>query len=136
MVLPRREPSSAWIPAHPREVGGVRKLTESVLSGWRIPESVVYVAQVLVSEVFTNAVRHGDGEDISVAFSYAEDEVRIEVGDGSPGVPKLMEPDLDSEHGRGMDIVSKLAKEWGVSSGGMTTWFTIPAAEVIAWDVA
>jgi anti-sigma regulatory factor (Ser/Thr protein kinase) len=124
-----RETAVARVPAHARHVGELRRLTGLVLTGWGLHEDDVYVVQLLVSEIATNAIEHGGGESISFALSYVGGEVLGEIGDGSVEQPVLRpkDPDGEREHGRGMAIVSDLAR-WGTSDGGKTTWFRFSAA--------
>ena len=56
-------------------------------------------------------------------------QVLIEVDDSSPNHPVLVRPNDTEPHGRGMLIVNKLAKAWGVdghpATGGKTVWARI-----------
>lgn len=78
---------------------------------------------LVVSEMVTNAVRHGRPP---VALDlYADGEsVLVRVGDGSPHPPLAREADDDAESGRGMALMQVLAAEHGVdrSPPGKTVW--------------
>jgi anti-sigma regulatory factor (Ser/Thr protein kinase) len=89
-------------------------------------------AVLLVSELFGNSVRHsGSGAcraAITVAVRARAGIVRVEVTDRSgPGVPELRPADGDTESGRGLSVVARLAARWGWRKrGGRTvTWFEL-----------
>ena len=76
------------------------------------------VAVLLVSEIFSNSIRHsrsGDpGETVTIAVRAGDGIVRIEVTDrAGPGTPELRSADRDTEGGRGLQLVAGLATRWG-----------------------
>ncbi len=119
--LPRDPTSVAAARAHCREV--VRQL----------PDEVAETAVLLVSELATNAVLHGRGEryEVAVAFSSATGELSVGATDSLDGEPRVMNPDINEEHGRGLQLVAALAERWGVerddSAGTKTVWFALTA---------
>jgi anti-sigma regulatory factor (Ser/Thr protein kinase) len=72
---------------------------------------------LVVSELVTNAVVHGDG-DITLNVTVALDSVRVEVGDREPELPDRLVAALDAESGRGLLLVSRIARDWGVRAAG------------------
>lgn len=85
------------------------------------------VVALLVSELTTNAMVHGEGH-VSVRIVARKTGVRVEVGDASPAVPARRTPDLDAEGGRGIALVEALASSWGVElsvPSGKTVWFEL-----------
>ena len=96
-----------------------------------LPERVREDVLLLVSELVTNAVRHGGaGADHSLELDLelSQRHVRVEVGDpgsgsGAPDLPTVS-PEVG---GWGLRMVDQVADEWGVSSGGPGTrvWFEI-----------
>ena len=54
----------------------------------------------------------------------------MEVTDAGPGRPRVMHPDDDVQHGRGMLLVAAMCTTWGVISAevGKTIWaeFVLP----------
>ena len=72
---------------------------------------------LVVSELVTNAVVHGDG-DVRVDVTVATGEVRVEVADHERALPDRHDAPADAESGRGLAIVSQLARRWGVRTEG------------------
>ena len=89
-------------------------------------------AELLVSEIFGNSVRHsGSGapaETVSVAVRVGDDMVRVEVTDRAwAGTPELRPAGRDAEGDRGLQLVAALAVRWGSRrrGGRMVTWFEL-----------
>ena len=88
-------------------------------------------ARLLVSELVTNSVRHGNlvaGQEIQLRVDIEGEVLRVEVGDPGGGFelqPRTAGSQEDS--GWGLYLVGRLAERWGVSSDGSTmVWFEIP----------
>lgn len=116
--------------ADPKHVEHARRVTAAVLgeAGVRDRE-VVATVQLLVSEIVTNAIVHGDANSVSFQLTCdAVGEVLIEVDDHSSGAPEVREAGPDDEGGRGMQLVSYFARDWGRK--GTCTWCTVPVASV------
>jgi anti-sigma regulatory factor (Ser/Thr protein kinase) len=82
------------------------------------------VFELVVSELFTNAVRHGGG-DVEVRLSHDGKAVRVEVTDQGGGRPTLRGPEpADTGGGWGLRLVSRLADDWGaeVTHGRTVVW--------------
>lgn len=105
-----------------------------------LPPTVCETAALLVSELATNAVRHGTGDfEVSVR-ELPDGGVWVGVGDAGAGHPVLRSPRITDEHGRGLRLVSSLADRWGVrrrrGEPRKTVWFELngspggPATEV------
>ena len=92
------------------------------------------VAELLVSELVGNAVRHGavaaGAGDVVLRVQPAPDgALRVEVDDaGDPHLP-ARPPDADesAESGRGLLLVDELATRWGAEPipGGKRVWFEV-----------
>jgi PAS domain S-box-containing protein len=85
-------------------------------------------AQLLVSEVVTNALVHS-GTSIDVSMSADEQGVLVEVGDGSKHIPRPRHYAATSITGRGLALLDQTADDWGVVQGirGKTVWFVLSA---------
>ena len=76
------------------------------------------VAILLVSEIFSNSIRHSrscaPGETVTVAVISGDGTVRVEVTDrAGPGTPEPRLAGRDAEGGRGLQLVAGLAAPWG-----------------------
>src|SRR4051812_11693164 len=98
-----------------------RRIVRRALADWGQPD-LSDNAQLLASELLTNALSHGAGPRISFTVYLTEHRVGIEVRDGSPARPVLCHAAPEDESGRGLILVDALADAWGVSPDGMTTW--------------
>jgi anti-sigma regulatory factor (Ser/Thr protein kinase) len=87
-------------------------------------------ALVVVSELLSNAVRHGT-EPISLRLAWDGRALRIEVSDADSRVERVTKPppSPDIEHGRGLALTDRLAANWGAHEAqngrGKTVWATI-----------
>ncbi|MFE3211425.1 ATP-binding protein [Streptomyces niveus] len=117
--------------AEPRHVETARRVTAAVLveAGVR-DRDVVGTVQLLVSEIVTNAIVHGDADLVSfrVTCDAAAGEVLIEVDDHSAGAPEVRDSGPEDEGGRGMQLVAYFARDWGRK--GTCTWCTVPVGPV------
>ncbi len=91
---------------------------------------------LLVSEVVTNAVLHARSE-IRLVVRDGVEVVRVEVHDGSPVPPRLHHFPPSSGTGRGLRMVDRLARAWGVDPlghGGKVVWFEVGLPADSAWS--
>ena len=117
-------------PNEARSVAGARRFVESELDD--LPPDVVATAQLLVSELATNAVVHTAASfEVLAERSAAARRVRVAVRDEGPGEPAPRELEPLAEHGRGLLLVEALADRWGVDPAdgqpGKTVWFELAA---------
>jgi anti-sigma regulatory factor (Ser/Thr protein kinase) len=111
--------------------GCARDYARAVLSTWEVDADVIDTAQLLVSELITNAVQATQrlGLDVpsSVGLRLTDRgrHVLIEVADANPNGPDPQDPEADAEHGRGLLLVDTLAVEWGyyeTDAPGKVVW--------------
>lgn len=82
-------------------------------------------ARLAVSELATNAVRHGVGE-ITVRAELDEDRLLVEVIDRGSGFERVVrERDFDQVGGWGLHIVDAAVSRWGIHEGTTHVWFEI-----------
>jgi anti-sigma regulatory factor (Ser/Thr protein kinase) len=115
--------------AAPSSVSVVRAWTRAELAAQHAGPCAVEVAQLLISEVATNAVMHARGEWIVVRWS-TDGQLRAEVHDQDPEHnPRLGHPGPSDAGGRGLILVQALASAWGTWTGssGKCVWFHLPA---------
>lgn len=99
-----------------RNVAAARGALLEALAGWGLTE-VADSAVLVLSELFTNAVRHAHvsvGREIETRFRLTDDRVRIEVHDASDARPVRGPADVESQDGRGLVLVEALADSWDV----------------------
>lgn len=110
-------------------VARVRRAVVLDLQARGLSDLVVDEAEIVSSELVSNAVRHArplqDGM-IRVRWKTKGDAVEIEVTDGGGATtPKPVPRVLWAASGRGLRIVRSLAHEWGVTEDarkGVTVW--------------
>jgi anti-sigma regulatory factor (Ser/Thr protein kinase) len=91
-----------------------RRAAAGVLAGWRFRDPALLAdAQLLVSELVMNAVRHGGGL-IELQIDADADTVTISAADGSSVVPR--QRPADAHGGQGLTVIDGFAKAWGVQS--------------------
>ncbi|WP_327127539.1 SpoIIE family protein phosphatase [Streptomyces sp. NBC_01727] len=107
----------------PREVARARRLVRGKLLDWDLPEAVES-AELMVSELVTNAVKHGRTHHIGLRL-VRTGALLCEVSDDEPAPAALLNASAHDEFGRGLLVVSGLAREWGTSTTarGKTVWF-------------
>jgi anti-sigma regulatory factor (Ser/Thr protein kinase) len=104
-------------------------ITKQVVREWERPD-LVETAELLVSELVTNAIRASGGlPDPVIRLWLVSDRSNlvIRVWDGSRGLPVCQDADPDSECGRGLLLVEALSKDWGVyrRGHGKVVWVLI-----------
>ncbi|MGW0332725.1 ATP-binding protein [Streptomyces sp. NPDC003011] len=106
----------------------VRKALRELLRHWGRPGRSE-IAELLTSELVTNALVHTDHEAVLTA-TVGPRGLRVEVRDFVARRPRLCGPDAgDGTHGRGLVLVQSLADAWGVRLHGVgkAVWFELDA---------
>ena len=105
--------------------GAARRFTGSTLSTWGL-DAHGDVAELLVSELVTNAINHGRTTCL-LELTATPTVLRAAVADDGEGAPRLRYAGPEDESGRGLAIVDALASRWGVepTSSGKVVWFEI-----------
>lgn len=113
---------------HPASVGAARRFVRHVLvSAGR--DDLVEDAELLVSEVVTNAVVHA-GTAVELTASVSGNSLYVEVRDGSSHLPGLRNYTAMAGTGRGLRLLEQLVDRWGVrpEDDGKTLWFELSSA--------
>ncbi len=117
---PRR--IATWdLPADPAVVSEVRASALRQLTDWGLDEAA-FAAELILSELVTNAVRHGTGP---IRVRLLHDRTLIcEVSDTSSTAPHLRRAASTDEGGRGLFLVAQLSQTWGTRylSEGKVIW--------------
>lgn len=94
-------------------------------------DSMADIAELLASELVTNAVLHA-GSAVNVRILSDGEMLRVEVSDSSSSAPQRRNYSADAATGRGLGLVEELAADWGTRTEalGKTVWFTLDAPAV------
>jgi anti-sigma regulatory factor (Ser/Thr protein kinase) len=116
-----------------------RLFVRRVCSSWQLRKERIDIAELLVSELASNAVQassvtepqpvkesmYAELKLIGVRLLELQDSLVIGVWDTSPQPPVLITPSEDLERGRGLQIVDALSIRWGyydARMGGKAVW--------------
>lgn len=118
--------------AGPESAKAARDFTTETLCGWQLG-SLVQEAVLIVTELVTNAIRHGaccasdESGQGQVELAWQRDATRVicVVTDGSARPPVLSPDDPNAESGRGLLVVQALAAAWG--------WMLLGATQKAVW---
>ena len=97
---------------HPSEISRARELARKALTDWGLADHTD-LAELIVSELATNALRHGAGPiDVRLATPRKATS-GLEVHDDGPGRPALQQTTADDEQGRGLALLDALIDLYG-----------------------
>ena len=129
-ALARGRSSSKRAHAHLRPDGSApivaRRLVAKLCQTWDYAE-LCPVAELLISELVTNAIRHA-GTDIEVTAAIGDHFLHLHVRDRTKRLPMLSGTDsLQTHHSRGLKLVDRLSNGWGTTLApyGKTVWVTL-----------
>jgi signal transduction histidine kinase len=117
------------LPSQPASVAAARRFVTTQCLRWQLSAES---AELVVSELVTNAVRYAGGE-VTVTLRRSGDHLVVAVRDDSPRQPRLMHVGDDATSGRGLSIVDAIAVKWDVclhgedGQVGKTVWAEIDA---------
>ena len=116
----------AGVPAAAHEA---RVLLRSWMAARACADDAIETAELLLTEVVANAVRHTDSERLQLTAAFNGRLVRVGVEDCSPDPPRPPPDVVDPERpgGRGVWLVQRLSQAWGWSAvpGGKQVWFEL-----------
>jgi hypothetical protein len=117
-----------------------REFTRITLGGWGIAAGID-VAELVVCELVTNALRHGllsarwmpEEHPIALTLLPQGPYLMCTVTDPEPSGPVLIEPSASAESGRGLQVVESCSVAWGwqpIDGAGKVVWALLPSAEL------
>lgn len=122
----RRLPRLRVFPAVPGSVPAARVWVDAQLGGLGVSPDAIERAELLVSELAGNVVRHTTCEQFVVRLS-VHDSVEVGVYDDDPVArpESRREPHLLDLGGRGLMVISGLAEAWGVEATATGKWVRV-----------
>jgi anti-sigma regulatory factor (Ser/Thr protein kinase) len=120
------------LPCAASSVGDARGALCSLLRGAGSSLDESDAAEMVISELMTNAVVHSfdrRDEQIEVVVEFSERQIHIEVLDHNPRAPVQRDVGLDAPSGRGLTIVDALSTAWGwepIQGVGKRVWCDVP----------
>lgn len=110
------------LPGQPRDAAAARAFLRGALTG-RLPDETLDTAELLISELVTNAIQHA-GTELTVDIAHGPGLLRLAVTDGDPHLHLRGAAAPADERGRGLTLISALTQAWGVRDvpGGKQVW--------------
>jgi hypothetical protein len=99
-------------PVHARDA---RRRARALMAAWGLGEHAS-VGELIVSELVTNAVCHGEAP-IWMRLSADSNTLRVEVHDGGAGRPVRKHPGIGDDCGRGLEVLDGLIELHGGERG-------------------
>jgi len=110
------ESCTTWrLPDDSAALGHARELVRKTFAAWGLGEQTE-LAELVVTELATNALRHGTGP-IDISLSYSGNDLRTEVHDHGAGRPVRRQTTADDEQGRGLELIDALIDLSGGARG-------------------
>ncbi|MBQ0865300.1 ATP-binding protein [Streptomyces sp. A73] len=124
------------VPRARRSVPRARAMVRAVLGAWDVAPETAADAELVLSELVTNAVAARAPRDRQVGIRVErrhDASLRVEVGDTNAAEPQRRDPAPGDEGGYGLLLVDALAHRWGTERRacgiGKTVWVQLPAPE-------
>lgn len=112
------------LPMHVTAPAAARQLVREACDAWSVPEPTREVAELVASELVSNAVDHAQsGCRLTVTFTGSTFGVAVRDYRPTP-IPRPRPIDIHAHRGRGLHLLAALAHNWGVDPhpDGKTTW--------------
>lgn len=112
--------------AGPAAAAAARRQVRAAICAWDIPVDAP-VAELLTSELVTNAIRHEAGGKIMLVITCVCGRLRVDVHDTSCSLPVPVGAPADAETGRGLILVASMSTSWGFyrTRAGKAVYFTL-----------
>jgi anti-sigma regulatory factor (Ser/Thr protein kinase) len=105
------------LPLEPAAVHQAREHTRATLRDWAVPPDIIDDAELIVSELATNAVRHSQqpesGGQFVLTLCRLPRALNLYVYDDDPRPPVMRTTTDDDTDGRGLFLVGQLGDDWG-----------------------
>jgi two-component sensor histidine kinase len=111
------------LPAVPESVAQARGAIGDVLAG--VDARSRDAVRLIVSELVTNAVKHGPDAPISLLLRRQGATVYGEVSDRGAG--PIAAVSASAHGGFGLHVVETMSDRWGIEEGATRVWFEVAA---------
>lgn len=120
--------SALVLESSPASVADARRWVERFLESADVPAPCIEDAVLIVSELASNAIRHGTGDVVCHAVLLDQGRCCISVLDGGTGQPQVVQRSVEDVGGLGLVIVEQLAVQWGIAEfqGGKAVFAVVP----------
>ncbi len=104
-----------------------RAAVRDAMAELSVAEDERWRTELIVTELVSNAVRHGPGGQVLLALEAGRRGVRGEVHDAGPGIhhDELERRRATEEGGRGLFLVDALSDSWGLEADSSGVWFEV-----------
>jgi len=121
-----QRPRRILLTTTPTSVAAARGQVRAAIFAWDVPVEVE-TAELLTSELVTNAIAHEAGETVMLTITCICGQLRVDVHDSSFAEPVPVDVPLDAETGRGLMLVASLSTDWGYhrTPSGKAVYFTL-----------
>ena len=128
-----QRPRRIALPAGPLAAAEARRQVGAYIYTWDVPVEPLD-AELLTSELVTNAIRHEKGDTITLVITCAYGQLHVDVHDTSCTLPVPMDGPPDAETGRGLVLVASLSSSWGYygTTTGKAVYFTLAFQDGLA----
>jgi anti-sigma regulatory factor (Ser/Thr protein kinase) len=123
-----------WVPGETKNVASVRRFVRDLATDWNATEDVPEIAELLTSELATNAIVYGpvnvsDPPAIRIRVSREKELMTVDVYDSCITLPRMRRAGHLETSGRGLAIVQDLSHNWGwtLNAYGKSVWFQLTA---------
>jgi anti-sigma regulatory factor (Ser/Thr protein kinase) len=101
----------------------IRRALRTLLTGWGVAADAVDDALLVVEELVANVVDHARTH-FQLAVRLTGRVLHVAVRDWGGGLPHLQPFDPDAVRGRGLQVITRLAQQWGYDphDHGKTVW--------------
>lgn len=118
------------IPRRPEAASAARRALASLNGDLHLVSSGRLLdVQLMATELITNAVRHGAGDDVTMVVRTGDAVLRVEVENAGTMFAEAdrRAPSTERAGGWGLSIVELMAHRWGIepASDGISVWFEI-----------
>ena len=106
-----------------------RTFAAATLRDWSLPQPLARDVLLITSELVSNAVKYGRAP-VELRLRNDRRHLLLEVEDTATAIPRKLRPSPFQEHGRGLQLVARVADRWGTrpTAAGKAVWCSLSLA--------